>query len=196
MRLLLLALALPAMFITLGVTILLMPSCGFAASLVTAYLVLTPLLYAVRNLLVLRPIGLVKPLALLAALWGVEMLLRPYLGQYDTLMRALVELLSTCAHWETYFFASSVLLAPIVEEAIFRGLLYQEIEKRLGRLAGYVGNSMAFAVVHGLPGLIPLYFAYGLVLTYAFRKGGLLSSMFLHGANNLLAFLAIVQRPQ
>ncbi|MEZ0319162.1 MAG: CPBP family intramembrane glutamic endopeptidase [Pyrobaculum sp.] len=196
MRLLLLALALPAMFIASGATILLIPDCGFAASLVTAYLVLTPLLYTVRNSLVFKPRGLLKPLAVFGALWGAELLLSPYLSQYNALMKFLIEVLSTCAHWEVYFFAASVLLAPIVEETIFRGMLHQEIEKRLGVLAGYVGNSMAFAVLHGLPSLIPLYFAYGLALTYAFKKGGLLSSMFLHGVNNLLAFFAILQQPQ
>jgi membrane protease YdiL (CAAX protease family) len=178
------------MFIAMGVTALLAPSC-VSASLAVAYLVLTPLIYYARPF-TFRPKYFAVSLLIFTGLWGLELFLQPLLRQYDSLLQAFIQTLSTCPHWEIYFFVSAVVLAPLVEETIFRAMLYTELEKRAGRLVGYVGNSLIFAAIHGTAALLPLYFAYGLVLTYAFKKGGIAASMALHGLNNLIALFLIL----
>ncbi|MGC9130786.1 MAG: CPBP family intramembrane glutamic endopeptidase [Pyrobaculum sp.] len=190
MRLVALALSIPAMFIAMGVAALLAPNC-VSASLAVAYLVLTPLIYYARPF-AFRPKYFAISLLVFTGLWGLELVLQPLLRQYDSLLQVFIQTLSTCPQWKLYFSASAVVLAPLVEETIFRAMLYTELEKRAGQLVGYVGNSLIFAAVHGAAALLPLYFAYGLVLTYAFKKGGIAASMALHGLNNLVALLPIL----
>lgn len=192
MRPVVLALSLPAMFIAMGMTALLMPNC-VSASLAASYLVLTPVVYYARPF-AFRLKYFALSLSMFLGLWGVELLAQPLVRQYDALLQAFIQALSTCPHWKIYLFASAVMLAPLVEETIFRVMLYTELEKRAGPLVGYIGNSLIFAAVHGAASLLPLYFAYGLVLTYAFKKGGVASSMALHGLNNFVALLPILLR--
>ncbi|ACB39044.1 CPBP family intramembrane glutamic endopeptidase [Pyrobaculum neutrophilum] len=192
MRLVVLALSLPAMFIAMGAAALLAPGCGLAIPMAAAYLALTPVVYYSRRYLTLRPRYFLVSLGMFAALWGLEALLSPILREYEAFTRELLEAIAGCPSWLLYFFITAVVLAPVVEETLFRVILYTELERRAGALVGYVGNSLAFALVHGLPALTPLYFASGLILTYSFKKGGALSSIVLHGLNNLLALLSIL----
>lgn len=124
----------------------------------------------------------------MAALWAVGLVLSPMLEEP---LGWVIELASQCPQWKSYFFVGAVVLAPLVEEVVFRVILYTELEKRVGPRVGYVGNSLAFAVVHGYLPLLPIYFTYGLVLTYAFRRGGYLAAVALHSINNLLAFISL-----
>ncbi|MFN3804207.1 MAG: lysostaphin resistance A-like protein [Pyrobaculum sp.] len=188
MRLVALAISIPIAVIAMGFTMVLNPTCGFPASLVTAYLVLTPLVYYARPHLAFAVRPFAVAFLLMAALWAVELVLPPLL---EDLLRGVIELSSRCPQWKTYFFIGAVVLAPLVEEVVFRVILYTELEKRVGPRVGYVGNSLAFAVLHGYFPLLPIYFAYGLVLTYAFRKGGYLAAVALHSINNLLAFISL-----
>ncbi len=190
MRLVVIALALPLMFIAMGLAALLVPYCNLPASMAAAYLALLPVAYYAKDYLYLRPKYFLAALAMLAGVWAVQLALEPLLRGF---MEALVQVMSSCPHWKLYFVATAVVLAPVVEEALFRVLLYTELERRAGPLVGYVGNSLAFALVHGLPALLPLYFLYGVIFTYAFRKGGFVSAAALHGLNNLLVAAAIIR---
>jgi CAAX amino terminal protease family. len=193
MRLLAIALALPTMFIAMGVAALLAPYCNLSISMAAAYLVLLPVLYYAKDYLYFKPKYFLTSLAMFAGVWAAEAAAEPFLRNYYNLVDMLTEAMSTCPQWRLYFLITAVALAPAVEEVLFRALLYTELEKRAGPLVGYVGNSLAFALAHGLPALLPLYFAYGVILTYAFRKSGILSAVALHALNNLLASLAIIQ---
>jgi hypothetical protein len=193
MRLIAVALALPLMFIAMGLAALLVPYCNLPASMAAAYLVLLPVAYYAKDYLYLRLKYFLAAFAMLAGVWAVELALEPLLRGYSVLMEALVQAMSSCPHWRLYFVTTAVVLAPIVEETLFRVVLFTELERRAGPLVGYVGNSLAFALVHGLPALLPLYFLYGVIFTYAFRKAGFVSAAALHGLNNLLATIAIIQ---
>jgi len=191
MRLVVIAFALPAMFIAMGLAALFIPYCGLSSSMVAAYLVLLPLVRYAKDHLYLRLRYFMVALLAFGAIWALEAALEPLLRDYRSSLDFLIQAMSTCPQWRVYLFVTAVILAPIVEEVLFRVLLYTELEKRAGPLVGYVGNSLAFALLHGLPTLLPLYFIYGVILTYAFRRGGVISAVVLHGANNFLVFTTL-----
>ncbi|MEM1807238.1 MAG: CPBP family intramembrane glutamic endopeptidase [Pyrobaculum sp.] len=85
----------------------------------------------------------------------------------------------------------ALLLAPLVEEIIFRGILFEEL-KRLGLPTAYILSSLIFALLHW-PGLgaLPI-FIMALGLAYIYQKFGLPASVLVHFLQNSLAQLAEV----
>jgi len=192
MRTAVVALLPPLALMAGGIAAMYTPKCGLAAAIIVAYLLMMPLAYYARPYVARDLRRAAVAAASMAALWALQYALAPFLGQYDV-TNLIVSMLSTCDKWKIYLTLSAVVLASAAEEALFRGILFQELEKRAGLAVAYVGSALAFAAAHGLPALIPLYFAYGLVLTHAFRGGGLLFAALLHGVNNLLALYPILQ---
>jgi len=89
-----------------------------------------------------------------------------------------------------------VAMAPIVEEVIFRGVLFSWLMTRLGKSTAIVISAAAFSLVHlidldalfALPGL----FLIGLVLGWAAQKYGTLSvPILIHSGVNLTATIAL-----
>jgi membrane protease YdiL (CAAX protease family) len=99
--------------------------------------------------------------------------------------------------WLQILLVASV-LAPLVEETMFRGVLYRHLRDltgRWGRLASILLSalwvSFIFAVIHpqgwaGVPVLMGLAFSFALVREW---RGSLLPAMVAHGLNNTLALL-------
>ena len=82
-----------------------------------------------------------------------------------------------------------VVLAPIVEELLFRGLLYRYLRGRVGVVAAVVISALVFAVLHVV---IPPLFVMGIVLAVlAERTGSLWPGIVLHATNNGLVVLAL-----
>jgi membrane protease YdiL (CAAX protease family) len=81
-----------------------------------------------------------------------------------------------------------VVVAPIVEEVLFRGLAYGALEKRLGAGAAILGSSLLFALFHlQVLAFVPL-FCLGLVLCWArWKCGSIALPILLHAFNNGLA---------
>ena len=87
-------------------------------------------------------------------------------------------------------------LAPLVEELIFRGLLYGWIAGRWGSLPALVVSSLAFAAAHYEPAHIVLVLPLGLLFGWLRRRtDSLLPSLFAHVVNNSFALLAAVYLP-
>lgn len=82
-------------------------------------------------------------------------------------------------------------LAPLVEELVFRGLLYGWIESRWGAGLAFVVSSLAFAAAHIEPAhallVLPLGLMFGLL---RWRTGSLWPSLVAHMANNGMAVAA------
>lgn len=82
-------------------------------------------------------------------------------------------------------------LAPLVEELVFRGLLYGWLESRWGGGIAFVASSLAFAAAHVEPAhallVLPLGLLFGLL---RWRTGSLWPSLVAHMANNGLAVAA------
>ena len=76
-------------------------------------------------------------------------------------------------------------LAPLVEETVFRGVLYQWLRKNLPVWAAAGISAAIFAATHAIPTIFPWLFVTGLALALVFEYGGTLyCSMLLHAIIN------------
>jgi len=88
------------------------------------------------------------------------------------------------------------LLAPVVEELVFRGLLYGWIAGRWGSWPALIVSSLAFAGAHWEPAHVVLVLPLGLLFGWLRRRtDSLLPSLFSHVVNNGFALLAAVYLP-
>jgi len=82
-------------------------------------------------------------------------------------------------------------LAPLVEEAVFRGLLYGWVAGRWGTVAGWLVSSLAFAAAHVEPAHAILVLPLGLWFGWLRRRtDSLLPSLVAHMVNNGIAVVA------
>lgn len=76
-------------------------------------------------------------------------------------------------------------VAPFGEELAFRGLLFPWLRERLGVIAAAVVSGLIFAILHGVPILIPALTAIGTALALLYHRCGSLWPVILaHGAFN------------
>lgn len=93
-----------------------------------------------------------------------------------------------------WLMAVGILLAPAVEETIFRGYLYPVLARSLGVTGGVLMTGILFGLMHapqlwGGWGQIGLLVVVGIVLTYArARTGSVVSSWLLHLGYNTFLF--------
>lgn len=81
---------------------------------------------------------------------------------------------------------SVVVVAPVVEEFVFRGLLLHRWSRKWGLVRGVVASTAAFAVLHFSPlGIFLLGLGFAAIYL---RTGSLWLAIIAHGLNNLLAF--------
>lgn len=89
-------------------------------------------------------------------------------------------------------FASLVILTPIFEEIIFRGLLFKGLRRRYSFWIAAIASSLLFAVAHMQWNVAVDTFALGLILCYLVEKSGsIVPSILLHALKNCLAFLLL-----
>jgi membrane protease YdiL (CAAX protease family) len=90
-----------------------------------------------------------------------------------------------------------VVVAPIAEEFIFRGLLYGVAKKFGGRIPALVATSVLFSAIHLNPvAMVPL-FVLSVAFTLAYeRTGSLWTPVVMHMIFNGAQFLAILLFPQ
>ena len=87
-------------------------------------------------------------------------------------------------------------LAPLVEELVFRGLIYGWVAGRWGTMAAFIVSSLAFAAAHFEPAHIVLVLPLGLLFGWMRRHtDSLLPSLVSHVLNNGFALLAAVYLP-
>lgn len=85
-----------------------------------------------------------------------------------------------------------VILAPIVEELLFRGVGFGLL-RRLGPAVAILGTAFAFAAIHGLFEAFPLLFLFGAGLAWLReRSGSVYPCIVLHGLFNGIALAASV----
>ena len=110
-----------------------------------------------------------------------------------------VELILSChsTGLKIYLGIFAVIIAPVAEEFLFRGLIFSGFKKAGWPVSGWLVTSLLFALIHGsAPIFLPL-FAFALALTWLYEKtDGLLAPMLAHGAFNAinLALLIAVQQ--
>ncbi|MGC8994830.1 MAG: CPBP family intramembrane glutamic endopeptidase [Pyrobaculum sp.] len=94
---------------------------------------------------------------------------------------------SQCPLGRPLLVMQAVFLAPLVEEVVFRGLLFEEVRGRWGTASAYLISSLGFALLHN-PGLgaVPIFIV-ALSLAFAYHRYGLPASIMLHATQNTLA---------
>lgn len=94
------------------------------------------------------------------------------------------------------FMLMAVLVAPVIEETIFRGYIYPVVARRFGVAAGVVGTGIVFGLLHapqlwGGWGQVVLLVIVGIVFTYARAvTGTVVASYLLHLSYNSFVSLA------
>ncbi len=83
-------------------------------------------------------------------------------------------------------------VAPIVEETVFRGMFYRYLRARTGIVVAVLLSAAVFAAAHGLPILLPLLFTTGIALAIVAQvSDSIIPSMIVHGLNNGLFTLIL-----
>jgi membrane protease YdiL (CAAX protease family) len=95
--------------------------------------------------------------------------------------------------------AMAVLVAPLVEETVFRGYLYPLFAKSLGVVPGILITGVLFGLMHGAQlgwtwRLVVLLTLVGVIFTFArARTGTVLASFLLHlGYNSMIALTSVI----
>ncbi len=80
--------------------------------------------------------------------------------------------------------------APLGEEMLFRGFVFNILKTRLGLTVGLIGSALLFTIVHSYAlGLLPV-FIIGLLLAWAYHNtGSLWVSIIIHATNNTVGVL-------
>ena len=79
------------------------------------------------------------------------------------------------------------ILVPLVEELAFRGLLQGWLRERLGSSGGILLSSLVFALMHGIPTLVPALLLVGGLLAWLYESSGSLwPSIVMHAAFNTI----------
>lgn len=80
---------------------------------------------------------------------------------------------------------TAILIAPVFEEILFRGLFYQALKKRLGYLRAVIISSGLFSLMHFNPSQFLPVLGLGMLLCFIFEyTGSLVPAIVLHIVNN------------
>jgi membrane protease YdiL (CAAX protease family) len=126
------------------------------------------------------------------ALWtwaiGGEPGLARVMGERATHSTEMTNALST--HGLVMFLFLAATLGPIVEELVFRGMLYPAWREAWGWVGGAFASALVFGLFHGT--FLPQFFA-GLVFVCVLRRtGSLRGSIYTHALSNLLLWYPLL----
>lgn len=144
--------------------------------------------------LLLSPLFYLASLPFLMLATGVwYFLLKNILG-IEIEMQAALQFIAEGSFWlKLLFILLAVIAAPLVEELIFRGLLFPYLVKRTGLAGGIVLTSALFALIHmHLPALAPLFLLSVMLCLAYWRTGSLWVSIGIHALFNAVSILALI----
>lgn len=131
-------------------------------------------------------------------LYGISVALFYIFGNQET---DLVRMLNSSQAARYGIVLMAVLTAPLVEEVVYRGVLYPALQRRIGRLWGVLGVTLVFALIH-VPQYLPNYGAISAILilslTLTFVRahtGRLLPCVIIHTIFNSLSSVGILLEP-
>ena len=126
------------------------------------------------------------------ALWvwsvGGEPALARSMGERASHAVEMERALSTSSVVMFVFFGAAIV--PVIEELVFRGMLYSAWKQAWGWVWGALGSALVFGLFHGA--VLPQFLA-GLVLVCVVRRtGSLRGSIYTHAAFNLLLWYPLL----
>ena len=91
---------------------------------------------------------------------------------------------------------AAVVLAPLSEEALFRGFFFRRLMTRASVTAAWVLPALIFALAHWNPIGLAIYVWLGLVFAHAYsRTGRLAAAMLTHAGANAITFSLLIFSP-
>ena len=89
-----------------------------------------------------------------------------------------------------------VVIGPVVEEIVFRGILYQVLRARKGIAFGLIISSLTFAIIHFIPILLAVFLVMGIAFALVTElTKSIYPAILLHALNNgvsiVLVYLAV-----
>ena len=124
-------------------------------------------------------------------LWGVVFMLATSVV-IEPLLGLLPEVPSAVYGRGVWAAVTLVVMAPLLEETLFRGVLLESTRSRYGVFAAWLISSLLFAVVHLHPAVAVNAFFMGLILGFVYlATDSLWASIFLHAVNNGVAYVVL-----
>lgn len=137
----------------------------------------------------------------MATLVTINLILRAFIGEFENpQVAALTD--PGGFSWSNFaaVFLVGAVIAPIVEELIFRGLIYQWLRARSNVVVAVLVSAAIFSGAHVIPVLLPALFGVGVVLALAYEwSRSLWVTIALHFFQNALAisvFFFVQANPQ
>ena len=88
---------------------------------------------------------------------------------------------------------TSIVLAPVLEEILFRGIVQDSLTEKLGPLRGILIGACVFGIVHIIPQQVINAFFVGIVLGFIYyRSGSLVPVILIHMINNAISYFSWV----
>ncbi|MCD8072076.1 MAG: CPBP family intramembrane metalloprotease [Alistipes sp.] len=88
---------------------------------------------------------------------------------------------------------TTIVMAPLLEEILFRGIIQQNLSVGMGKLRGILTAAAVFGLIHVIPQQAVNAFFIGIILGYLYvRSGSLVTPILIHGLNNAIAFLILI----
>lgn len=139
---------------------------------------------------------LVLPVIWFLQSFSIQLLVK--MGVPPESQRAVEMFLATKSIWARgYFAVFAIVIAPVAEEFIFRGLLYPFVKQMGSPKLAFFGVSAIFAEIHFDAGTLVPLFALALVLTWLYEKTDcLLASITAHSLFNTVNLVALYFMPQ
>lgn len=135
--------------------------------------------------------GLAK-LDFVIILWGTIMVLatgvviEPLLNLFPEIYLDRLGNIMAAGGWMMF---TSIVIAPIMEEILFRGILQDALMRKYGVFVGILIASAVFGIVHLIPQQVVNAFMIGIVLGYIYyRTGALLPVILIHCINNAISY--------
>lgn len=122
---------------------------------------------------------------------AISVVIDPFSRFFEQDMSEYVKMFTTGNMWVTLFV--TVLVAPILEEIFFRGILLRDISISWGSRWGIIVSSLIFSALHfNLVQAIPA-FLMGMVMGYVYIRTnrGLANVIIIHIINNLMASVSL-----
>jgi hypothetical protein len=147
------------------------------------------------------PVRYFNPLILIAValfFWGghnildeVNMTVEKYIPSPPWFWELFSKIFESDYGWWGAFFKVSV-IAPVVEESIFRGLILHGLKKNYNALTSIFMSALLFSLFHLNPWQIPATFVLGLLLGWIMiRTNNILLAIIVHSLNNFMVLMNV-----
>ncbi len=124
---------------------------------------------------------------------GYRLLLERMLAIDPKPQEIVSEFMQSELFYKTVLFMLAVVLAPVVEEYVFRYFIYDRLLlPRMPALSAAVISAALFTLLHYNIGGVPTFFGLGLFCAYIYERYGYYGAVAAHGISNLVTALLLI----